>query len=134
MGLSTGSLSLSDCLLVPLSFLLASVIVPPDAGADLPVIAGEIQAGAGVELAGVGAVELLPRRGVGERLGLRIARAAFPFLGGHEGIDAARAEIDADAVACAQPGEAAIGEGLGRGVEDRGAGGGAALAAIAERG
>src|SRR5262249_61126334 len=105
---------------------------------DVVVARREFEAGTRRLLPDGRAVELLPWRVV---LGIAIAAlgleplATFGEVGiGDQDIRPALAEIDADAVAGLQQGEAATGRSLRRGVEDRGRAGGAGLSAVANAG
>src|SRR3546814_8589673 len=91
-----------------------------------------LQAGTRGELADRAAIDLLPGRLVlqgGRRVGLA-ARGDLRVA--EQQVDAPVVEVDAHAVAGLDEGEAGAGGGLRRGVEDRGAARGAALAAVAE--
>src|SRR5664279_3304026 len=101
------------------------VVVPRDAdgAGDVVIARGEFQAGAGGLLSHGVAVELLPRGlvgGVGEAtLGLQFGMPPRHFVVGDQDVGAALVEVDADLVAGLEDGEAAIGGGFGRSVEDR---------------
>src|SRR5208282_6861505 len=101
---------------------------------DALVARGELEAAARLELADVGAVELLPRRLMVE-LGRLPGLAPARELGlRDEHVGAPPLQVDAHAVAGLQKREPAAHGGLGRGVEDGGAAGGAALPPVADAG
>src|SRR5215217_2120634 len=98
-----------------------SVVVARRLGRDVAVLQRRFENPAAVELADRGAVDLLPGCAA-----LRVRRdtfllAAFDLFVGHEHVAAARAQVYAYHITGPQPGQAAAGGALGRGVEDRGA-------------
>ncbi len=112
-----------------------SVVVAGRLLGDAAEFQGEIQRGAVGELARLLAVERFPGRAAGGHGGRgQFAAAAGDLFGWHERVAAALFEVDQDQVAGLQPGEAPACGALGRGVEDRGAVGGAGLPAVAQRG
>src|SRR3712207_2390798 len=89
---------------------------------DAPVLQRRFQDPAAVELAHRGAVELLPGgpalRDVRDAV---LPLAAFDLLVWHQHVAAPGVQVYADRVTGPEPGQAAAGGALGRGVEDRGA-------------
>src|SRR5215218_1124574 len=112
-----------------------SVVVARRLRRDVPVLQRRFQDPAAVELTHRGAVDLLPgRAALRYRRDALLALAAFDLLVRHQHVAAPGVEVDADHVAGSQPGQAAAGCALGRGVEDRRAVGGAGLPAVADGG
>src|SRR3954471_9002971 len=101
------------------------MIIPRNAdGAGDVVVAGcELHAGAGGLLADGRAIELLPWRLVGRVLeaaiGLELGVPLLELLVGDQDVGTALIQVDANLVAGLQDGEAAIGRGFRRGIEDR---------------
>src|SRR4051794_40550449 len=101
------------------------MIIPGNAdGACDVVIAGcELHAGAGGLLADGRAIELLPWRLVGRvfeaAIRLELGVPLLELLIGKQDVGAAFVKVDANLVAGLKNGEAAIGRGFRRGVQDR---------------
>src|SRR5438445_489227 len=101
---------------------------------DVEEQGGGLEAGPGVHLADHAAVDFFPGSEVLERRGGPGLAAGGEFGIGDEHVDLAGVEVDADLVAGLQQGEAAADDGFGGYVQDRGAAGGAGLAAVAHGG
>ena len=105
-----------------------------DFAADIAERASEVQATAGVELADVLAVEMLPRScRLGGLVGAK-ARSVCPLIWVDQGIDATCLEVDSDQITALQFCQTATGNGLWGCVQDRGASGGSALTSVAQGG
>src|SRR5215218_2703038 len=110
-----------------------SMIVAGCLRGDAPVLQGTFEYPAAVELIHGGAVDLLPGRlALGEVRDAFLSLAAFYLLLGDQHVTASGAQVDTDGIPRPQPGQAASGGALRRGVQDGGAVRGARLPAVAD--
>src|SRR5690606_29921937 len=112
--------------------VVTSVVVARRGAGHVAVFDGGLQTAAVGETAHQIARDLLPRRLAGGDFGQGACAASRDLFIRDQGVTATRAQIDADAVAGAQPRQAAADGAFGRGVQDGRAVGSAGLATVAD--
>lgn len=111
----------------------ASMVVTRNILADVPVFDGEFEHGAIAELTDVSALQFLPGSLADGDGNFEHGAAGGDLFVSDQNIDAAGVEIDANLVAGLEDRQVAADGGFGAGVQDRRAGGGTALTAVAQR-